>query len=115
MGEIVRFNDKAVMDVAVGYVQITIDSTEGGKDIGETAEALGANYLRIRIEKNAATTTDVVARFITHPSTTVTASVGVPMANMDIFTFGPDEVKNLKIISADASNSQTAWCTWYNV
>lgn len=114
MSEVVRFNDKSVIPGTEARQKILVDATAGGKDMGAIATIMNANYLRIRVEASSSTSATVAARFNIGTDMTVTDEVGVPMANLDVFTFGPDEVKQLYIISADA-NTQTMWCTWYNV
>jgi len=117
MSEVVRFNKKDIVSAAGGQLT-AVDNTAGGKNLNSVRPA-GANFLRVRVEKNGSTTNTVVVRFFSDgygfDGTGVpTSTKGIPVANLDILTFSADEIPNLIFIGTDA-NSQTLWLTWYTV
>ncbi|MCP4789172.1 MAG: hypothetical protein GY881_02935 [Gammaproteobacteria bacterium] len=119
MGDISRFNSKTIITAAGTRRLLVAAVAMDFNDAGDVTIPEGANYVEIRAEKADATTTTTIARFISdgvgNPGTGVpTASDGVPIANLDFLIFGPDQIKNLQMISADA-NTQKMWLTWYKV
>lgn len=110
MSDIVRFNSKESI-TAAGDRSLTV----GNSVVAFSSLTIppGANYCTVRVEKNASTTNTAVVRY-TKTGTDPTASVGFPMADMDVFTFDASYWSSLEFISTDANN-QTLSILWWAV
>ena len=113
MSEIVRFNSKTAVFQQGGTQKLAVGLT-GANFTNDVTIPDVANYVVIRVEGHASTTTDVCARFLTGPGTVSTTN-GIPIANLDVLVFTKDQfIAGISFISVDA-NAQTFWFQWFEV